>query len=133
MSVRYPKVFVYPSVWALYLLPMVLTYSICTLPLISPVFRFAKKKLLHCEHYLPVICQFLIHFTLLKSSIVHYNLLNFRLKCPTGCHGLNPFHSVNLYYHMMSGSYITPCNKIDKPLVFTDLVTLHNDIHYNSA
>ena len=33
---------------------------------------------------------------------------------------------------VVSGRDITPCNKIDKPLVvYIDLVTLHNDGYYN--
>ena len=30
-------------------------------------------------------------------------------------------------------SNTTPCNKIDKPLVVTGLVTLRNDVNYNVA
>ena len=32
-----------------------------------------------------------------------------------------------------SGSDIIPCYKIDKPLVFTDLAMLRNDLYYNVA
>ena len=36
-------------------------------------------------------------------------------------------------HDVASGSDIMPCNEINKPLVFTDFVTLRNDVHYNVA
>ena len=34
------------------------------------------------------------------------------------------------FYHMTSRlEVITPCNKIGKPLKFTDFIMLHNDVH----
>ena len=40
-------------------------------------------------------------------------------------------HESILSHGVVSGSDITPCNKIDIPLVASDLVTLRNDVHYN--
>ena len=36
---------------------------------------------------------------------------------------------LTLSHDVASGSDITPCNKIDKPLVFTDLISIFQKIH----